>query len=143
MGAVGCFLLGLHWPLIAPCQVIPDGRFGSSTPLKGPDYVIDPSLGRAKDANLFHSFSQFNIFQGESATFTTGSAANRNIIVGISGGNPSTIDGRRSCPEPGTNLYLVNPKGLMFGPNASLDLNGSFFASTARQLLLPMDRRGR
>ena len=66
----------------------------------------------------------------ESATFT-GPGSVENILGRVSGGSASFIDGRLSSQIPGANLFLMNPSGLMFGPNATLDLSGSFHATTA------------
>ena len=54
-----------------------------------------------------------------------------NILSRVTGGQQSIIDGRLQSTIPGANLYLLNPSGVLFGPNASLDLSGSFHVSTA------------
>jgi filamentous hemagglutinin family protein len=113
-----------------------DGSVGTPATLTGPDYVIPHTVGTTAGSNLFHSFGTFNISQTESATFTSPSTVT-NIIGRITGGSPSTIDGQiRSMLTDGTtrssaNLYLLNPSGVMFGPNATLDIGGSFHVSTA------------
>jgi large exoprotein involved in heme utilization and adhesion len=53
----------------AQAEVALDGSFGSSGALTGPDFVVDAGMGRQAGSNLFHSFSQFSIQQGQSATF--------------------------------------------------------------------------
>jgi filamentous hemagglutinin family protein len=57
---------------------------------------------------------------GASATFTVWATAN-NVIAGDTGGSPS--DDRRQYQIP-ANLYLINPAGVVFGPNAALGLVG-------------------
>jgi filamentous hemagglutinin family protein len=121
---VGFFLSVSH------AEVTLDGTLGPSGPISGPDYLISDDLGQLKGSNLFHSFGIFNVNTGESATFT-GPNNVENILGRVTGGNASFIDGRLSSQIPGANLFLMNPSGLMFGPNATLDLSGSFHATTA------------
>lgn len=107
-----------------------DGTLGRGGNLSGPDYAITSDLGRQLGNNLFHSFGQLNLSQGESATFS-GPVGVANIIGRVTGGSVSNIDGTLRSTIPGANLYLINPAGLIFGPNAALDLGGSFYASSA------------
>ncbi len=119
--------------LAAQAEVTLDGTLGPSGPLAGPNYMISDDLGQVRGSNLFHSFGDFTINTGESATFT-GPNSVENILGRVTGGNASWIDGRLSSQIPGANLFLMNPSGLMFGPNASLDVSGSFHATTADYL---------
>ncbi len=111
-------------------QITLDGSIGSGGNLTGPDYTIPAEVGQQLGGNLFHSFGDFNVNTGESATFT-GPGSVSNIIGRVTGGNPSHIDGLLRSDIARANLYLLNPQGVMFGPNASLDVRGSFHASTA------------
>ena len=122
-------------PCAAPAQVATDGSVGARASLAGPAYAIPDFLGRRVGANLLHSFSTFNIRAGESATFS-GVRTIENIIARITGGLPSTIDGQLRVTAPDASLFLVNPAGLVFGPGASVDVPGSFHASTAHSLSL-------
>jgi filamentous hemagglutinin family protein len=112
-----------------------DGTLGTATTLSpvGKDITISASLGQQKGANLFHSFRDFNVDTGYNATFT-GSAGTANVISRVTGGSASWIDGKLGCDIAGADLWLLNPFGLLFGPNASLDVKGSFHASTADSL---------
>jgi len=112
-----------------------DGTVGSigKIDLPGPGYEIKAEYGRQAGANLFHSFQQFNIHSDESATFS-GPDSVQNIISRVTGGDSSWIDGKLRSTIPDADLYLLNPAGLMFGPNASLYLGGSFHVSTADYL---------
>ncbi len=114
-----------------------DGTLGTAGQLSlpGPDYEIKSEYGQQAGANLFHSFQQFNVHQGESATFT-GSDSVQNIISRVTGGSASWIDGKLGSEIPGADLYLLNSTGVMFGKNASVNLSGSFHVSTADYLRL-------
>ncbi|MDM8516879.1 filamentous hemagglutinin N-terminal domain-containing protein [Desulfobacterales bacterium HSG16] len=116
-------------------DVVTDGTMGAAASLPGPDYNISPNLGKQAGGNLFHSFKNFNIHNGENATFS-GPTSIRNIISRVTGGDSSWIDGKLRSTIQGADLYLMNPAGVMFGPNASLDLSGSFHVTTADYLRL-------
>jgi len=127
-----CILSGL-----ANAEITTDGSLGAAKALSGPEYQINADLGKQTGANLFHSFGKFNINTGESATFS-GPASVQNTISRVTGGK-SWIDGLISSEIAGANLYFLNPAGVMFGPNASLDITGSFHVSTAVYLRLGND----
>jgi len=118
----------------ANAEVTLDGSLGRSGALPGPDYLIGTDLGRQHGGNLFHSFQEFNLNRLESATFS-GPNSVSNIISRVTGGNPSNIDGLIRSTVP-ADMYFLNPNGIMFGPNAQLDVQGSFHASTADYLRL-------
>jgi len=117
-----------------------DGTLGAASALAGPNFAITSSLGRQFGANLFHRFSTFNIANGQSATFY-GPGSVSNIIGGVTGGSASNTDGVLASTITGANLYLINPRGMLFGPNASLDLTGSIHAASADSIKL--DNGGR
>ena len=114
----------------ADAGVVTDGSLGSAAALPGPRYAIPAGLGRVAGPNLFHSFSTFSLAASESAQFS-GPASIANVISRVTGAGASVIDGRIGCDIAGANLFLANPQGIVFGPNASLDVSGSFHASTA------------
>lgn len=111
-------------------DVMLDGSLGTGGPLAGPNFMIPDTVGKTVGSNLFHSFSEFNLTSVQSATFT-GPAGIANVLGRITDVNPSSIDGLISSTIPGANLFLMNPHGIMFGPNASLDVQGAFHATTA------------
>jgi len=96
-------------------------------------YHIADSLGKRAGQNLFHSFGSFNVGTGESATYT-GPGGIQSIVSRVTGGSYSSIDGTLRSTIQGANLYILNPWGVVFGPNASLDVKGSFHVSTADYL---------
>jgi filamentous hemagglutinin family protein len=115
-----------------------DGSIGRAGTLTGPNYVIPQAVGQTVDSNLFHSFGRFGLDTGEAAIFI--SAANiRNILSRVTGGSPSVIDGLIFTESPSVNLFLINPSGILFGPNARLDVGGatrgSFVATTVDALV--------
>jgi filamentous hemagglutinin family protein len=112
-------------------EVVLDGTLGQKGAVSGPNYVITDKMGSQAGSNLFHSFQTFNINTGESGTFT-GPNSVQNVIGRVTGGASSMIDGRLGCSIPGANLFLINPYGMMFGPNATLDVNGSLSCEYGR-----------
>jgi filamentous hemagglutinin family protein len=116
-------------------EVVTDGTLGAAQSLAGPDFAVTADLGQQRGANLFHSFSFFNINTGESATFS-GPNSVANIISRVTGGTASSIDGALNSTIPNANLFLINPGGVIFGENATLNISGSFHASTAGYLVL-------
>ena len=116
-------------------EVITDGTLGQQINLPGPDFQIEANLGQQHGGNLFHSFQNFNLNSLESTTFS-GPNNIQNVISRVTGGNPSNIDGVIRSTIPNSDMYFLNPYGIMFGPNAELDVQGSFHASTADNLTL-------
>jgi len=117
-------------------QIRTDGTVGlPARNLAGPDFAIGADLGRQVGGNLFHSFQSFNVPTGGSATFS-GPNSVSNIIGRVTGGLASSVDGRIASTIPNANLFLLNPAGWLFGPNASLDVGGSFHVSSADYLKL-------
>jgi len=94
---------------------------------------FDVINGIQKGNNLFHSFKEFSIPKGGSATFQNSSAI-VNIINRVTGGNISNIDGLIKA-NGNANFFLINPAGILFGENSKLDIGGSFFGSTAESIL--------
>ena len=130
------WLLSVTHPIAA--QVIPDAALpaGERSQVTGnPNFQIDG--GARRGGNLFHSFSQFSIRTGGSAYFNN-AADVQNIFSRVTGGSISNING--VIRANGTaNLFLLNPNGILFGPNASLNIGGSFVATTANAIGFPND----
>ncbi|MEG4514331.1 filamentous hemagglutinin N-terminal domain-containing protein, partial [Microcoleus sp. F6_B4] len=111
---------------IAPAA---DGTNTVVTP-SGNRYDISGGSFSGDGANLFHSFTQFGLSEGQTANFLTNPNI-QNILGRITGGNPSLINGLIQVTGGSSNLFLMNPAGMIFGPNASLNVPGSFNATTA------------
>ena len=126
--------LVLTFPVYA--DIVTDGTVGGAQTLPGPNFTIPENIGSRAGANLFHSFHRFNIFRGESATFT-GSNSIANVISRVTGGQASTINGLLRSTVGQANFYFINPAGVMFGANAQIDVPASFHVSTANELRFP------
>ncbi len=80
--------------------------------------------------NLFHSFTNFGLQQNQIANFLSQPAI-QNILGRINSGNASVINGIIQISGGNANLYLMNPAGIVFGANATLNVPASFTATTA------------
>jgi filamentous hemagglutinin family protein len=128
-------------PLIVAClvagpvqaQIVTDGTVGPKVSLSGGEIKIGADLGSRRGDNLFHSFEKFGIGTGQTATFT-GPGEIKNVISRVTGGEVSNIDGTLASKVGQADFYFLNPAGVMFGPNATLDVPGSFHVSTAHEL---------
>ncbi len=91
---------------------------------------ITQQMGVTTGANLFHSFGQFNIPTDHSVTFS-GDPGIANVLSRVTGGEVSSIDGTLASTIENANLFLFNPAGVVFGSNATLEVKGAFYTSTA------------
>jgi filamentous hemagglutinin family protein len=122
---------------LAFAQITPDHSLGSERsrlthrPIdQQPADVIEG--GAVRGSNLFHSFAAFSIRPGQRVYFANPNGV-ENIFSRITGSTRSDIAGTLGV-EGNANLFLLNPNGIIFGRNASLDLRGSFLATTANSI---------
>ncbi len=128
------FLLSLNLGyclLPTQAQVVGDRTLDSQV-----DRVDDRHLvitgGKEAGPNLFHSFSEFSV-PSKSTVYFNNNVDIANIFSRVTGGSISNIDGLIKANN--ASLFLLNPAGIIFGPNAQLDLGGSFIATTAEAIV--------
>jgi filamentous hemagglutinin family protein len=114
---------------VPPITPAPDGTGTAVTPQGNTFNIQGGSLSR-DGANLFHSFQKFGLSEGQTANFLTNPDI-RNILGRVVGGDASYINGLIQVSGGNSNLFLMNPAGILFGPNASLNVPASFTATTA------------
>ena len=124
-----CLLVSTSWcPVKVEAQISEDGTV--STQVTTTDFLnfLIENGDRIGD-NLFHSFLEFSVPTNGSAFFNNAEDI-ANIFSRVTGGSISEIDGLIGA-NGAANLFLLNPAGIIFGPNGALDIGGSFLATTA------------
>ncbi len=130
------------WGLAAPtvAQITPDATLGDEGSLVTSDVELQGDLadliegGARRGSNLFHSFVEFNVGEGQRVYFASPESV-ESILSRVTGGNPSNIFGTLGV-DGSADLFLLNPNGVVFGENASLDISGSFYVTTAEAISL-------
>ena len=89
-------------------------------------------------ANLFHSFQQLGLNADQIANFLSNPDI-RNILGRVTGGDASMINGLIQVTGGNSNLFLMNPAGMIFGPNARLNVPAAFTATTANGIAFGED----
>ena len=125
-------------------QIVPDNTLGSESSIVVDDSAIDPGQivdliksGAIRGETLFHSFEEFNVSADRQVYFDNPNGIEQ-IVTRVTGNNPSRILGRLGV-NGNASLFLLNPNDILFSENASLDVGGSFVATTADSLVFDDD----
>lgn len=150
-GAVGIVLLGLlglgeATVLTAKSEaqsIVEDGTAGTQVDA-GPVFQGFPdggffiTGGSISESNLFHSFETFSpderyaIFDLRDASYNNIS----DVFARVTGSMSSSLNGYLEVVGGNRpSLFLLNPNGVILGPQATLRVPGSVFVSTAQSVL--------
>jgi filamentous hemagglutinin family protein len=127
-------LLALSWwistqPVQAQLRVLSDGSLSTQVTPTPDGLTFSISQGERIGNNLYHSFQEFSVPINGAAIFTNDPTV-ATIFSRVTGGQQSEINGLIRA-QGNTNLFLLNPNGILFGANARLAIGGSFVGSTA------------
>ncbi|MHC5932903.1 beta strand repeat-containing protein [Nostoc sp.] len=142
---LGCLGISLFIPktLAQQSNIVPDNTLGAESSQVIGNFQGQPieviTGGAIRQINLFQSFREFNVSAGRGAYFFTPNADIQNILARVTGNNPSEILGKLGTFQitngnftgSNANLFLINPNRIVFGKDASLDVQGSFVGTTA------------
>jgi filamentous hemagglutinin family protein len=116
---------------------VADNTLGTQVSGTGNNFNI--TGGVSKGQTLFQSFTDFSVPTNGSANFSN-PVGNRDIITRVTGNLFSDING--TVNSNGANFFLINPNGIVFGPNVQLNVGKAFVGSTANGIDL-VDGSGR
>jgi filamentous hemagglutinin family protein len=133
----GIFFVGyLATSIPTHAQITPDLSLPNQTKVTQVNNLFEISEGTKAGINLFHSFDTFSIPDNNVAQFINNDNSVQNVIGRVTGASSSEIFGKIESigNSPNFNLFLINPKGIIFGPNATLSIGGSFVATTSNAI---------
>ena len=110
-------------------SILPDTSLPNNSQVFSDQNIHIITGGTRTGYNLFHSFSKFSVFKNQTAQFEHNNGIS-NIFTRITGISSSLINGIISSTSS-ANLFFINPNGIIFGSDATLRINGSFYATTA------------
>lgn len=115
-------------------QIVPDASLGDnpSSMVSESDTEARIEGGLTSGTNLFHSFQNFNIETGARVYFEPSGSIDT-VLTRVTGNQPSNIFGTLGV-RGNANLFFLNPNGIVFGPEAQLDIGGSFLATSAESI---------
>ncbi|MGL5134294.1 MAG: filamentous hemagglutinin N-terminal domain-containing protein, partial [Planktothrix sp.] len=128
-------LLICLFPTSIAAQTIIPARDGTGTQVnhQGNQFNINGGSLSGNGANLFHSFEKLGLSQSQILNFISNPNI-QNILGRVTGGEASFINGLIQVTGGNSNLFLINPAGIIFGESASLNIPASFTATTANSL---------
>ncbi len=97
---------------------------------EGNQFNINGGSSSSNSQNLFHSFQDFNVTEGQTVNFNS-TPETKNILGRVVGGNASYINGLIQVLGSNANLFLMNPAGIVFGLNSSLNIPADLTVTTA------------
>lgn len=123
----------------ALADIVPDSSLPQPSRVRTTRNQTVITAGTQRGNNLFHSFRQFSVELGRTASFQGIDGDIANLFVRVTGDSLSQINGVIEALQTdrqisNANLFLLNPNGIVFGDDASLRLGGSFIASTANSV---------
>ncbi|MEQ8975922.1 MAG: CHAT domain-containing protein [Coleofasciculus sp. C1-SOL-03] len=121
---LGFMSSGLTQPIVS------DDSTDTTVNQEGNRFDIEGGELSGDGANLFHSFSEFGLDSGQIANFLSNPSI-QTILSRITGGDPSVINGLIQVSGGTSNLFLMNPAGIIFGSEAQLNVPAAFTATTA------------
>ncbi|MBW4419443.1 MAG: CHAT domain-containing protein [Myxacorys californica WJT36-NPBG1] len=116
--------------LVAQAEPITPASDGTGTKVTPHGNQLEIGGGTQAGDNLFHSFEQFNLSPEQTANFISNPTI-QNILGRVVGGDASVIQGLIQVTGANSNLFLMNPSGIIFAATAQLNVPASFSATTA------------
>ncbi|HEV2569563.1 filamentous hemagglutinin N-terminal domain-containing protein [Sphingomonas sp.] len=122
----------------ATSVVADTGTLGLGTNAVKSGNIVQITGGTTAGANLFHSFSRFDLAAADTARWAATPAqasAIRNVVNRVTGGLPSNISGTLDASSfANADFYFLNPAGTIFRAGAQLNIPNAVYFSSASEL---------